>query len=63
MSIIEPLIWKYLEYYPDEDEKNFDGVHCGGVKGINQSAPEDVKLEYQAWCVQREKNRQALIKT
>lgn len=62
MSMAEPLFWKYLEYYPDEDEENFDGVHYGGIKGIKSDAPDHVKEEYKAWLKQQENNRQTLIK-
>ena len=23
--------WDYIEYYPDEDEEGFDGIHYGGI--------------------------------
>lgn len=42
--------WKYIEFYPDEDEHDFDGVHYGGIKGISEDAPESAKkvfAEYQ----------------
>lgn len=42
--------WKYIEFYPDEDEHDFDGVHYGGIKGILEDAPESAKkvfAEYQ----------------
>ena len=42
--------WKYIEFYPDEDEPDFDGVHYGGIKGISEDAPESARkafAEYQ----------------
>lgn len=33
------MFWKYLEFYPDEDEPGFDGIHYGGIKGIAPDAP------------------------
>lgn len=44
------MFQEYLEFYPDEDEPGFDGVHYGGIKGIRQDAPEAAKeafMEYQ----------------
>lgn len=32
----------WLEYYPDEDEEGFDGVHYGGVRGLKKDAPADM---------------------
>lgn len=36
----------YLEYYPEEDEPDFDGVHFGGMKGLRSDAPESA---IKAW--------------
>ncbi|MDO5361968.1 MAG: hypothetical protein Q4F03_04880 [Eubacteriales bacterium] len=38
--------WKYLEFYPEEDEEGFDGVHYGGIKGIKEDAPDEAKIAY-----------------
>lgn len=38
----------YAEYYPDIDEKGYDGVHAGGVKGLKPDAPEWAKKAYDA---------------
>lgn len=37
----------YLEYYPDEGEEGFDGVHFGGIKGISPDAPEKEKAAFR----------------
>ena len=49
--------WDYLEYYPEEDEEGFDGVHYGGVKGIRADAPQEAKKEYEKWREEEDKNR------
>ena len=38
---------EYAEYYPEEDEPGFDGVHYGGVKGVKADAPEWAKKAYE----------------
>lgn len=38
--------WDYVEMYPEEDEPNFDGVHYGGIKGLNDNAPDFAKKAY-----------------
>ena len=35
------LCWKYLEFYPEDDEEN-----CGGISGIRPDAPESAKKVY-----------------
>lgn len=47
--------WDYLEFYPDEDEPNFDGVHYGGIKGISDDAPDKVKKVYEEYTKEKEK--------
>lgn len=47
--------WDYLEYYPDEDEPGFDGVHNGGIKGIRDDAPESAKKAYEEWREKKER--------
>lgn len=39
--------WDYLEFYAEEDEDGYDGVHDGGIKGIKPDAPENAKKAYQ----------------
>lgn len=41
--------WQYLDFYPDEDEPGFDGVHYGGIKGIRDDAPETVKEAFREY--------------
>lgn len=49
MSMPQPSWWDYAEFYPEEDEDGFDGVHFGGVKGVSKSAPERVKREFDSY--------------
>lgn len=37
----------YAIFYPDIDEEGYDGVHHGGVKGIRDDAPEEIKKAYE----------------
>lgn len=41
--------WDYLEFYPEEDDEDFDGVHYGGIKGIRPDAPYEAKLAFQEY--------------
>lgn len=45
----EPAFWKYLEFYPCEDEEGYDGVHDGGIKGISEDAPESAKKAFEEY--------------
>lgn len=36
----------WFEYYPDEDEEDFDGIHYGGVKGLKKDTPKDIRKIY-----------------
>ena len=47
--IEKPVWWDYIEFYPDEDEENFDGVHYGGIKGLRSDTPEEIKNEYKKY--------------
>ena len=38
--------WDYIEYYPNEDEYGYDGIHSGGIKGIREDAPQEAKLSF-----------------
>lgn len=40
--------WEYLEFYPCEDEPDYDGVHDGGIRGISEGAPESAKKRLQS---------------
>lgn len=37
---------EYAEFYPQEDEPGFDGIHYGGYKGLKPDAPESA---VRAW--------------
>lgn len=47
--------WDYLEFYPEEDEPDYDGIHDGGIKGISNDAPEAAKDAYFEY-VKRQNN-------
>ena len=38
--------WDYIEYYPNEDEDGYDGIHSGGIKGIREDAPQEAKQSF-----------------
>lgn len=46
--------WEYLEYYPEEDEPGYDGIHDGGIKGISENAPQSVKEQYAVYAKKQE---------
>lgn len=46
--------WDYLEFYPDEDEPKFDGIHYGGIKGIKSDAPDTAKKAYTEYQKEKE---------
>lgn len=43
------VFWGYLEFYPEEDEPDYDGIHDGGIKGISEDAPKAVKEAYDEY--------------
>lgn len=45
----QPVWWDYAEFYPHSDEDGYDGQHDGGLKGIKENAPEDVKKAYEEY--------------
>ena len=47
--------WKYIEFYPDEDEPDFDGVHYGGIKGISEDAPESARKAFAEYQKEQER--------
>lgn len=52
MSVAFELVkdfWDYVEYYPDEDEPDFDGIHYGGIKGLSTKAPESAQKAYERY--------------
>lgn len=44
-----PIWWDYVEFYPYEDEEDYDGIHNGGIKGISENAPDEVKKEFEKY--------------
>ena len=44
-----PLFCDYLEYYPDEDDDNYDGIHSGGWKGIKADAPPEAVAAFKEY--------------
>lgn len=45
--------WDYLEFYPEEDEPDYDGIHDGGIKGIREDAPKAAKEAYLEYVKQQ----------
>lgn len=43
------VFWDYLEYWPEEDEPGYDGIHSGGIKGLKPDAPPEAREAYNAW--------------
>lgn len=41
-----PNWYDYAVFYPEEDEPDFDGVHYGGLKGVRDDAPQEIKDAY-----------------
>lgn len=54
--------WDYLDYYPDEDEDGYDGIHNGGVKGLREDAPDDAKKQYLEYKQMKDSAEKELIK-
>ena len=49
-----PIWWNYVEFYPMSDEEDYDGFHDGGIKGISEDAPENMKKAYAAYTQEQE---------
>ena len=49
--------WEYVEFYPYRCEKDYDGIHDGGIKGVRADAPESAKKAYAKWAKEEEENR------
>lgn len=45
--MIMPDWWEYAVFYPDVDEPDYDGIHSGGLKGIRDDAPQEMKDAYE----------------
>lgn len=41
------LFCDYLEYYPDEDSDDYDGIHNGGWKGVKKGAPPEAMVAFK----------------
>lgn len=54
--------WKYLEFYPFEDDPDYDGIHSGGIKGIRDDAPDDAKSAFLKFQEELEDARKKGIK-
>jgi hypothetical protein len=54
--------YPYLEFYPDEDEVGYDGVHNGGMKGIKENAPDNIKEEFEIYLKEMEELKKQGIK-
>ena len=48
----------YVEYYPNEDEPGFDGVHYGGMKGLKSGVPESAVTAWNNY-IEMEKEAEA----
>ena len=48
-TIKKPIFWEWLIFYPEIDETNYDGVHDGGVMGIQKDAPKEAKEEFKKY--------------
>lgn len=56
------LFWDYLIFYPEEDEEGFDGIHYGGIKGIQDNAPQVAKEAYAKYWEEQEKAKKRGLK-
>ncbi|MCC8196256.1 MAG: hypothetical protein LIO49_05565 [Ruminococcus sp.] len=45
-TMLKPIWWDYVIWYPCDDDPNYDGIHDGGIKGLRDDAPEEVKEEF-----------------
>ena len=47
--IINPIWWKYADFYPYDDEPGYDGKHNGGLKGLKKDAPKEAVEEFEKY--------------
>lgn len=40
---------EYMEFYPDEDEPGFDGIHYGEFKCLSDDAPESARKAFEEY--------------
>lgn len=62
MSMEKSIFWDYLVFYPYSDEKDYDGIHDGGVKGILDDAPDEVKRAFETYMLAKEQAERDGIK-
>ncbi|MBR5178964.1 MAG: hypothetical protein IKW90_09240 [Lachnospiraceae bacterium] len=53
--------YDYLEFYPEEGEAGYDGVHDGGWKGLRKDAPEEAKKQYEEYLQLQERAKRSGI--
>lgn len=58
----QPIWWEYAEFYPGEDEEDYDGIHDGGIKGLTIDAPEKARKAYEEYIRQETENKKQGIK-
>lgn len=51
----KPIWWDYAIFYPDEDEKGFDGIHYGGIKGVAENTPLKIRKEYEKYKAENDR--------
>lgn len=56
--IAKPIWWDYAEFYPYEDDPDYDGEHNGGLKGLKKNAPKDAIEEYKKY---KQAERQGIL--
>lgn len=60
--IERPIWWDYAEFYPYEDEEGYDGVHDGGLKGVSDDAPDEIKNAFKEYKAEMEEAERRGIK-
>lgn len=51
----------YLEFYAEEGEEGYYGVHDGGWKGLREDAPEEAKKQYEEYMQMQERAKRSGI--
>lgn len=46
---------KYIIFFPDEDDPDFDGEHYGGIKGLSDEAPEEARIAFESYMKELKK--------
>ena len=54
--------WEYLEFYPYDDDPNYDGIHSGGIKGLVADAPDTAKEAFKKFQKMEEEAKRNHIK-